>query len=171
MNQLSKLSHKIVAHEDVTARIREWRSQGKKIGFTNGCFDILHKGHVVYLAQSAGIADVLVVGLNSDASVRRQGKGDDRPVNNYEARATVLAGLESVDLVVEFDDDTPEQLVMLVQPDVLIKGADYDPDQNDPGHPQYIVGREVVLSRGGKVEVIPLVEGFSTTSIIKKLKK
>lgn len=147
------------------------REDGRQIVFTNGCFDILHKGHVEYLAQAADKGDFLVVGLNSDASVKRQGKGDDRPVNTYPARATILAALSFVDLIVDFDDDTPIHLIKMIVPDILVKGGDYNPDQVDQTAKDYIVGREIVLDNGGSVEVISLVEGYSTTSLIEKMKK
>ncbi|MCR4848531.1 MAG: D-glycero-beta-D-manno-heptose 1-phosphate adenylyltransferase [Bacteroidales bacterium] len=134
-----------------------FHSQGLKVVFTNGCFDILHRGHVEYLAKAADMGDVLVVGLNTDASVRRL-KGKGRPINNEEARALVLASLSFVDAVVLFDEDTPLELIKAVHPDVLVKGADYKPEE--------IVGADFVTSYGGTVATIPLVEGYSTTKII-----
>jgi rfaE bifunctional protein nucleotidyltransferase chain/domain len=130
---------------------------GKRVVFTNGCFDILHRGHVEYLAQAADMGDVLVVGLNTDASVRRL-KGEGRPVNNEGARALVLAALGFVDAVELFDEDTPYELIKAVHPDVLVKGADYKPEE--------IVGYDIVTSYGGTVATIPLVEGYSTTGLI-----
>lgn len=137
-----------------------FRSQGSKVVFTNGCFDILHRGHVEYLAKAADMGDVLVVGLNTDASVKRL-KGEERPINNQDARALVLASLGFVDAVVLFDEDTPYELIKTIRPDVLVKGADYKPEE--------IVGYDIVTSYGGKVETVPLVEGYSTTSIISNL--
>lgn len=134
-----------------------FHSQGSKVVFTNGCFDILHRGHVEYLAKAADMGDVLVVGLNTDASVRRL-KGESRPINNQEARALVLASLSFVDAVVLFDEDTPYELIKAVRPDVLVKGADYKPEE--------IVGYDIVTSYGGKVEVVDLVEGYSTTQLL-----
>ena len=131
-----------------------------KVVFTNGCFDILHRGHVEYLAKAADLGDILVVGLNTDASVRRL-KGEGRPVNNQEARALVLASLSFVDAVVLFDDDTPYNLIKTLRPDVLVKGADYQPEA--------IVGYDIVTSYGGTVTTIPLVEGYSTTNFIERL--
>lgn len=133
------------------------RSQGMKVVFTNGCFDILHRGHIEYLSKAADMGDVLVVGLNTDASVRRL-KGEGRPVNNEEARALVLASLSFVDAVVLFDEDTPYELIKAVHPDVLVKGADYKVEE--------IVGYDIVTSYGGKVETVPLVEGYSTTKLL-----
>lgn len=170
MNHLQILVDKIVSEKELVERLADLREQGKKVVFTNGCFDILHKGHVTYLAKAADLGDVLVVGLNSDASVRRQGKGDDRPINDFDARALVIASLNFVDFVLFFDEDTPLRLIELVRPDVLVKGGDYDPLEEDKSAKKYIVGREVVLGGGGLVKTINLVDGFSTTSILNKLK-
>ncbi|MBK6951224.1 MAG: adenylyltransferase/cytidyltransferase family protein [Crocinitomicaceae bacterium] len=170
MSHLFQLQKKIVSLNNLVQEISALKSQNKKIVFTNGCFDILHKGHVQYLSLAADLGDVLVVGLNSDASVKRQGKGDDRPVNNSDARALILAGLGFVNFVVEFDDDTPLNLIEAIVPDVLVKGGDYDPLETNADSKKYIVGRDVVLKNNGRVEVIDLVQGFSTTAIIKKLK-
>lgn len=170
MNHLQILVDKIVSEKELVERLADLREQGKKVVFTNGCFDILHKGHVTYLAKAADLGDVLVVGLNSDASVRRQGKGDDRPINDFDARALVIASLNFVDFVMLFDEDTPLKLIEIVRPDVLVKGGDYDPLEEDKSAKKYIVGREVVLEGGGLVKTINLVDGFSTTSILNKLK-
>lgn len=133
----------------------------QKLVFTNGCFDILHLGHVTYLAQARQLGDALVVGLNSDASVRRL-KGPSRPVNDQNARAQLLAALECVDYVVVFEEDTPFNVITQVVPDVLVKGGDYSIDN--------IVGADFVMQNGGNVLTIPFVDGFSTTSIIENLK-
>ena len=138
-------------------QLSSFRSQGLRVVFTNGCFDILHRGHVEYLSKAADMGDVLVVGLNTDASVKRL-KGEGRPVNNQEARALVLASLSFVDAVVFFDEDTPYELIKAIRPDVLVKGADYKPEE--------IVGYDIVTSYGGKVETVPLVEGYSTTKLL-----
>ena len=127
MNNLSKISSKTVSLNEIKSLIDVLKSQGKTIVFTNGCFDILHKGHVEYLAQAADKGDVLIVGLNSDDSVRRQGKGENRPINKIDARKTVLASLFFVDYLVEFDADTPIELINAIKPTVLIKGGDYNP--------------------------------------------
>lgn len=171
MNKLQQLQNKIVSLSELTEKISALKRQNKKIVFTNGCFDILHKGHVQYLCLAADKGDILIIGLNSDNSVKRQGKGNDRPVNNSDARSTILAALSFVSFVVEFDDDTPLNLIENIQPNVLVKGGDYDPDEIDINSKKYIVGRELVLSNGGTVEVIDLVQGYSTTSIINKLQK
>jgi len=133
-----------------------------KVVFTNGCFDILHRGHITYLAQARQMGDLLVVGLNSDASVRRL-KGPTRPVNDEQSRALLLAALEMVDYVVLFEEDTPYNLILKVKPDLLVKGGDYAIDN--------IVGADFVLQRGGEVRTIPFVDGFSSSSIIDHLKQ
>jgi D-glycero-beta-D-manno-heptose 1-phosphate adenylyltransferase len=134
----------------------------RPIVFTNGCFDILHRGHVTYLAQARALGASLVLGLNTDASVKRQGKGDDRPINNELNRAAVLAALESVSLVTWFDSDTPADLIELVQPDVLVKGGDWTVDK--------IVGSAETLARGGAVHSIPFLFATSTTQTINKIR-
>lgn len=130
--------------------------------FTNGCFDILHRGHVTYLAQAAALGASLVVGLNTDASVRRLGKGDDRPINDQENRAAVLAALECVSLVTWFDADTPAELIEAVRPDVLVKGGDWSVDK--------IVGSRETLERGGQVHSIPFLYDTSTTQTIARIR-
>jgi rfaE bifunctional protein nucleotidyltransferase chain/domain len=134
----------------------------KRIVFTNGCYDILHPGHVDILARCKAEGDILVLGLNSDASVRSLGKGDDRPVNTFAVRAYVLAHLASVDYVVEFDESTPFELIDAVRPNVLIKGGDWGIDS--------IVGKDIVENDGGEVLSLPLLQGFSTTSLIEKIR-
>jgi D-beta-D-heptose 7-phosphate kinase/D-beta-D-heptose 1-phosphate adenosyltransferase len=138
-------------------RLAAWRADGLRIGFTNGCFDLLHPGHVKLLAEARAACDRLVVGLNSDASVKRL-KGDGRPVQHQAARAEVLAALAAVDLVVLFNEDTPLELIERVRPHVLVKGADYRLDQ--------VVGREVVEAAGGEVILVDLVPGYSTSALI-----
>lgn len=170
MSQLQRIKNKIKSSDSISLELSRLKNDGKKVVFTNGCFDILHKGHVTYLALASEQGDVLVLGLNSDDSVRRLGKGDDRPVNSVDARAMVVASLEFVDYVVEFNEDTPYELISIIQPDVLVKGGDYDPEEVDERSKRYIVGRDVVLENNGKVKTIDLVDGFSTTGIIKKLK-
>ena len=163
MDSLQLIKNKIYSTSHLsplTSHLSILRAQGLKIVFTNGCFDLLHRGHVEYLAKAADKGDVLVVGLNTDASVRRL-KGEGRPINDEIARATVLASLNCVDAVVLFDEDTPYELIKAVRPDVLVKGADYKPEE--------IVGYDIVTSYGGKVETVALVEGYSTTGIIKSL--
>lgn len=159
MNQLHELTSKILDTGSLNAQLKMWRNEDKKIVFTNGCFDILHRGHVEYLAQAADMGDILVVGLNTDASVSRL-KGPLRPVNDEHARAMVLAALRFVDAVVLFEEDTPYELIKTVQPDILVKGTDYKPED--------IVGYDIVMARGGEVKTIELVKGYSTTGIIER---
>lgn len=130
--------------------------------FTNGCFDVLHRGHVTYLAQTRSLGASLVVGVNSDASVKRQNKGNDRPINTLEDRMAVLAALESVSLVVPFDEDTPLNLILACRPDVLVKGGDWTPDS--------IVGAAEVLAHGGRVHSIPFLHQRSTTALLNKIR-
>ncbi|MGB9771854.1 MAG: D-glycero-beta-D-manno-heptose 1-phosphate adenylyltransferase [Candidatus Kapaibacteriota bacterium] len=152
----------IVDFNEIGKICEQLHCQGKKIVFTNGCFDLLHIGHVKYLAEAKNLGDVLVVGLNSDDSVRRL-KGDNRPLTPQKERAEILDALKPIDFVVIFDDDTPLELIKIVKPDVLAKGGDYKPED--------IVGADFVKNCGGNVVVIPFVEGKSTTSIIEKIKK
>lgn len=170
MSSLQKLLSKLQSPEEAAKTVAYWKQQGGKVVFTNGCFDILHRGHVTYLAGAADKGTKLVIGLNTDASVKRQGKGDDRPVNAEDARAIVLAALEFVDLVVLFDDDTPLDLIVQLEPSVLVKGGDYDASETDPSKKTYIVGSAEVRANGGAVETVDLVPGFSTTGIIQRLK-
>ena len=153
---------KIVARETLASLLEEHRRQGRRIVFTNGCFDILHAGHVRYLAQARRLGDVLVVALNTDRSVVAI-KGPDRPVVGQEERAFVVAGLESVDYVTFFDDKTPLSLIEALQPDILVKGGDWKADS--------VVGGDVVRSRGGDVVILPYLEGASTTNIIEKIRR
>jgi D-beta-D-heptose 7-phosphate kinase/D-beta-D-heptose 1-phosphate adenosyltransferase len=150
---------KIVTVEGMERAIGRWRERGLKVGFTNGCFDILHPGHIAYLAQAKSWCDRLVVGLNSDASVRRA-KGEGRPVNSLEARALVLAGLACVDLVTAFDEDTPAELIAAARPDLLVKGGDYAIED--------IVGADLVKGWGGEVRIAAFVDGHSTTATLAK---
>ena len=144
---------------DLDQHLTAWREQGLRIGFTNGCFDILHPGHVKVLTGARAACDRLIVGLNSDASVKRL-KGEDRPIQNERARAEVLAALEAVDLVAIFEEDTPMNLIGRIQPNVLVKGGDYSLEQ--------VVGQELVTARGGEVILIDILQGFSTTSLVKR---
>jgi D-glycero-beta-D-manno-heptose 1-phosphate adenylyltransferase len=170
MARLQYLQAKLVTISEAIQIVEMWRLKNDAVVFTNGCFDILHTGHVTYLAQAAELGNRLVVAINTDASVKRLGKGDDRPINSEEARAFVLSGLGFIDLVVLFDNDTPLELIEDLKPDVLVKGADYDPNETDPKSKKYIVGSDIVKQYGGKVEAISLVDGFSTTGIINRMK-
>jgi len=169
MSRLNYLESKIVTLEDAKRLIAMWHLKGDKVVFTNGCFDILHKGHVTYLAKAAELGNRLIVAINTDKSVKQQGKGEDRPINSEDARAIVLASLGFIDLVLFFEEQTPQNVIDILIPDVLVKGADYDPDEKDSLSKKYIVGSDVVLKNGGQVVAIQLVEGFSTTSILNKL--
>ena len=157
MDTLQLIKNRIFQLSTFNFQLSTWRSQGLRVVFTNGCFDLLHRGHVEYLAQAADKGDVLVVGLNTDTSVRRL-KGEGRPVNDQKARALVLASLAFVDAVVLFNEDTPLELIKEVHPDVLVKGADYKLEE--------IVGHDLVTDYGGNVVTIPLVEGYSTTKLL-----
>jgi D-beta-D-heptose 7-phosphate kinase / D-beta-D-heptose 1-phosphate adenosyltransferase len=153
---------KIASGDGLDTHLGEWRAQGLRVGFTNGCFDILHPGHVKVLTAARGACDRLIVGLNSDASVRRL-KGEGRPVQDERARAEVLAALEAVDLVVIFEEDTPIKLIARVKPSVLVKGGDYSREQ--------VVGHEIVEKNGGEVLLVDILEGHSTTSLVKRARE
>ena len=161
MNHPQAIQHKIFSSRDIVFQRNRWKLLSKTISFTNGCFDILHPGHVASLSEAAKEADFLVVGLNSDASARRL-KGEGRPVMDEQSRALLLASLLMVDAVVIFEEDTPIELIDLVKPDVLVKGGDYTINQ--------IVGAKEVQAAGGRVVINPLLEGFSTTGIIGKIR-
>jgi len=150
---------KICMRDDFWARIQ---NLARPLVFTNGCFDVLHRGHVTYLAQARVLGAALVLGVNSDASVKRLGKGEDRPVNVQDDRMSVLAALESVSLIVPFDEDTPLQLILCCRPDILVKGGDWSPET--------IVGAGEVQSWGGNVHSIPFVHQRSTTALLKKIR-
>ncbi len=160
MDHQTAINNKIFTPETIIQKLAYWRFKEKKISFTNGCFDILHIGHADYLSKAASVGDILIVGLNSDNSVKRI-KGETRPINPEDARAFLLASFQFIDAVILFNEDTPYELIKIVQPDFLIKGNDYAPEQ--------IVGYDIVKEKGGEVITIPLVEGFSTSSILKNL--
>lgn len=147
--------------ENWKEKLENWKKEGKKIVFTNGCFDIIHAGHIDYLEKAKALGDILVIGLNSDNSVKRL-KGKDRPINPVEYRKKVLEALKPVDLVIIFEEDTPENLIKQVKPDILVKGGDYTVDT--------IVGANFVKSYGGKVEIIDFVYDISTTKITQKIR-
>lgn len=169
MSQLDYLKSKIHNQDSLSKTIERWRVKGKKIAFTNGVFDIVHKGHITLLAKAKDEADYLILGLNSDESVRTLGKGPDRPINNEYDRAYVLAGLSSVSALVIFSDQTPLKLIKSIKPDILIKGGDYRPDQDDPAAKDFIVGSDFQRAEGRETISIPLVDGYSTTSTVKKI--
>lgn len=160
MKATAHIGSKIMSKEDLRRQIAAWRVNSKTIAFTNGCFDLLHQGHIYSLSQAARQADFLVVGVNADLSVRKL-KGENRPVNDQYSRALVLASLVQVDAVVIFEEDTPLELIRFLEPDVLVKGGDYTVDQ--------VAGAAEVIARGGKVVFNPILQGFSTTAIIERM--
>lgn len=155
------LPGRVLSQAETSEFVRQQRADGRTVVFTNGVFDILHPGHVRYLQDARALGDLLIVGLNADASVRRN-KGPDRPINSEAERAEILAALACVDAVVIFEEDTPAAIVRLVQPDILVKGADWPADQ--------IVGRDTVEARGGKVVLMPVEPGHSTTAIVERVR-
>lgn len=155
------LQTKILPLSELQRRVAQWKAEGYTVAFTNGCFDILHAGHIASLTEAAAQGDKLIVALNADSSVKGL-KGDSRPVNNQDARAIVMAALSMVDGVVIFSEPTPREIIIALQPDVLVKGGDYKVED--------IAGAKEVLSRGGRVVINPIVEGFSTTAIIEKMR-
>jgi len=160
MDKFDLLSKKIAtSKEELLRLVNIYKFQNKKIVFSNGCFDIIHRGHIEYLAKAASFGDVMIIGLNTDSSVSRL-KGENRPVQDEKARALVIASLSFVDNIILFDEDTPFELINYLKPDILVKGSDYSVET--------IVGADIVLENGGKVETIDLVEGYSTSNIIEK---
>lgn len=162
MERLQISRNKILEGKVLKSTLARWRFQNEKIVFSNGCFDIIHPGHIEYLSRARDLGTKLIIGLNTDESVSRL-KGPSRPLINQEYRAIMLASLHFVDAVVLFNEDTPYNLIKEVQPDVLVKGADYKPED--------IVGYDIVTAKGGSVETIELVDGFSTTEMIQKIKQ
>jgi len=162
MSNLQKIKSKILDSATLSLKLEEWQSEGKKIVFTNGVFDLLHLGHIDYLSKAADLGDVLVVGINTDASAKRLGKGNNRPITDETSRSTIIAALKFIGAVVLFDEDTPYNLIKTIQPDVLVKGADYKPED--------IVGYDIVIAKGGKIETIEFLKGYSTTGIEKKIR-
>ena len=156
---LNQIRSKIKTLDEIIAASENWQSQNKRIVFTNGCFDIVHLGHIDYLSRAADLADVLVIGVNTDASVSRI-KGENRPLQDELSRSTLLASFQFVEAVVLFDDDTPYELIKAIQPDVLVKGSDYNEAD--------IVGADIVGDKGGKIVTIDFLDGYSTSSIIEK---
>lgn len=161
MSKLNKIQNKILSHEQLKTSLNIWRFLGKKIVFTNGCFDLLHLGHIDYLAKAADLGDKLVIGLNSDSSASLL-KGPGRPISDQRSRSFMLASFSFVDAVILFDEQTPIELIKWIKPDVLVKGADYTPEQ--------IVGADIVLQNGGQVQTLEFLPGYSTTLIEQKIK-
>ncbi len=160
MEKLQQIKNKIIPIDKIESYLSYWKFNNLKIVFTNGCFDILHRGHVEYLSKASDLGDILLIGLNSDASVKKL-KGPTRPINDQESRAILLASLGFVSAVCFFEEDTPYNLIKIIEPDILVKGNDYKVEE--------IVGYDILKNYGGSVVTIQLVEGFSTTSIEKKL--
>ena len=161
MSHLNKINSKIFSLDDLKNQVNAWKQAGEEVVFTNGCFDIIHRGHIEVLAQTADLGDRLIIGLNSDTSIQKL-KGKNRPIIEEQSRAILLASLEFVDAVVIFSEDTPINLISTLLPDVLAKGGDYEIET--------IVGHEIVQQNGGKVKLVPFVDGFSSTTIIEKIK-
>lgn len=158
---MKQTAHKVISQEALKKKVADWQSHGQKVVFSNGCFDILHLGHIDYLEKARAFGDKLVIGLNSDKSVK-QLKGENRPINGEEARSRMLAALSFVDCVTIFGEETPKELIEYLLPNVLVKGSDYRVEN--------IVGAKSVIANGGVVNTIDLVDGYSTTNIIDKIK-
>jgi len=161
MSHLKTLNSKLYNLDALTSQVEQWKATGNKVVFTNGCFDIIHRGHIEVLARTANLGDKLIIGLNSDQSIQKL-KGKDRPIIDEQSRAILLAALSFVDAIVLFSEDTPLKLISALLPDVLAKGGDYEIET--------IVGHEIVQKNSGKVKLVPFVDGFSSTTIIDKIK-
>ena len=162
MSYLKTIQHKIFSLSDLKNQVNAWKQAGENVVFTNGCFDIIHRGHIEVLAQTADLGDKLIIGLNSDTSIQKL-KGENRPIIDEQARSILLAAFSFVDAVILFPEDTPINLISALLPDVLAKGGDYEIET--------IVGHEIIQNNGGKVKLVPFVDGFSSTTIINKIKK
>jgi len=158
---LEKINNIIFGLEFLMKNIDQWKNENKKIVFTNGCFDLIHLGHIELLARSSDLGDVLIIGVNSDSSIQKL-KGENRPIIEEDSRVKQLAALEFVDAIVLFHEDTPQKLIEKIKPDVITKGGDYKAEN--------VVGNEIVTQQNGQVVIIPLTQGYSTTSILKKIK-
>ena len=161
MSHLNKINSKIYTLEDLQTQVENWKKSEEKVVFTNGCFDIVHRGHIEVLARTADLGTKFIIGLNSDSSIQEL-KGEDRPIIDQQSRAILLAALSFVDAIVLFSEDTPINLISTLVPDVLAKGGDYEIET--------IVGHEIVQENGGEVKLVPFVDGFSSTNIIEKIK-
>lgn len=162
MNNLEIINSKIIDDKSLHQQLAIWRFLNKKIVFTNGCFDIIHLGHIDYLSKAKDLGDILLIGLNTDDSVKRL-KGNNRPIKNQRERAVLLASLRFVDGIILFNEDTPYDLIKKIEPDILIKGSDYKKEE--------IVGADIIKNTGGEIITIDFLEGYSTTSILNKIRK
>ncbi len=162
MNNLTIISSKILDLQALISKLSDWKKTKSTIVFTNGVFDLLHLGHIDYLCKAKDTGDILIVGVNSDISAKRLGKGINRPITNEKSRSMIIAALEFVDAVVLFDEDTPLELIKNVQPDVLVKGSDYKAED--------IVGYDIIIAKGGTIRTIDFLHGYSTTSIENRIK-
>ena len=160
MKEIEKIKNKITSLTTLQIKLREWEKKGNKIIFTNGCFDIIHQGHIDYLAKAKDLGDILIIGLNTDKSVSEI-KGKNRPIQDQKSRAVILASMQFVDSIVYFSDPTPYELIKAIQPDILVKGADYKPEE--------IVGYDIVKAKGGEIKTLKFLEGYSTSAIEKKI--
>ena len=161
MNSSLSISRKILNKQSLSLKLDDWKQSNKKVVFTNGVFDLLHLGHVDYLGKAKDTGDILIVGVNSDISAKRLGKGSNRPITDEKSRSYIIAALQFVDAVILFDEDTPLRIISTIQPDVLVKGSDYKPEN--------IVGYDVVMANGGSIVTIEFLPGYSTTAIEKKI--
>lgn len=160
MKQIEAINNKIYSLAELEKQVKEWSKENKKIVFTNGCFDIIHQGHIDYLAKARDLGDKLIIGLNTDLSVSSI-KGPTRPIQDEKSRAIILASMQFVDAIVYFSDPTPYELIKTLQPDILVKGTDYKPED--------IVGYDIVKAKGGEIITLTYLEGYSTTNIIRKI--
>jgi rfaE bifunctional protein nucleotidyltransferase chain/domain len=169
LSALEIIQSKVYTRETIYKQLTIWEFQDDHIVFTNGCFDLIHRGHIDYLAKARDLGKHLIVGINSDASVKRLGKSPSRPLQDENTRALIIASLHFVTGVVIFDEDTPLDLIQFINPSVLVKGADYDANETNPNSKKYIVGSDFIRSKGGEVKTIEFLEGFSTTAIEHKI--
>ena len=160
MKQIEAINNKIYSLTELEKQVKQWNKENKKIVFTNGCFDIIHQGHIDYLAKARDLGDKLIIGLNTDLSVSSI-KGPTRPIQDEKSRAIILASMQFVDAIVYFSEPTPYELIKAIQPDILVKGADYKPEE--------IVGYDIVKAKGGEIITLTYLEGYSTTNIITKI--
>ena len=170
LTALNIVQSKIYTRDTLLRTLAEWRFKENTIVFTNGCFDIIHRGHIDYLAKASDLGKKLIIGVNSDDSVKRLGKSISRPLQDEQTRAMIIASLHFVGAVIIFNEDTPFDLINFIKPDVLVKGADYDAKETDIKSKKYIVGSDIVKNNGGNVRTIEFLEGFSTTNIENKIR-